>query len=131
MKRFLKVIVGVTLDDIANILMFIENNLKNFANILNMVLPYLMYFVGQEVFKSRGNFGVGGEIFIPLVFGIIIYYIRSFANKIGKGITIPVPDERFTEVDEDGEVNVRNSRLQEMILYLADLEDWLERKGLL
>ena len=131
MKRFLKVILGVTLDTIANVLIFIENNLKNFANILNMVLPYLMYFVGQAVFKSRGNFGFGGEIFIPLVFGIIIYYIRSFANKIGKGITIPVPDERFTEVDEDGEVNVRNSRLQEMILYLADLEDWLERKGLL
>jgi len=131
MKRFLKVIIDVTLDAIANVLIFIENNLKNFANILNMVLPYLMYFVGQAAFKSRGYFAVGGEIFIPLVFGIIIYYIRSFANKIGKGITIPVPDERFTEVDEDGEVNVRNSRLQEMILYLADLEDWLERKGLL
>ena len=131
MKRFLKVIIGVTLDAIEKVLIFIENNLKNFANILKIVLPYLMYFIGQSVFKSRGYFAVGGEIFIPLIFGIVIYYIRSFANKIGKGITIPVPDERFTEVDEDGEVNVQNSRLQEMILYLADLEDWLERKGLL
>ena len=57
--------------------------------------------------------------------------LRSYANKIGKGTTIPVPDKRFTEVDDYGEVSIPNNRIQELILYLADLEDWLERKGLL
>ena len=37
----------------------------------------------------------------------------------------------FTEVDDYGEVSIPNNRIQELILYLADLEDWLERKGLL
>ena len=33
--------------------------------------------------------------------------------------------------DDYGEVSIPNNRIQELILYLADLEDWLERKGLL
>ena len=74
---------------------------------------------------------VGGEIFIPLIFCILIFFIKSYANKIGKGTTIPIPNKRFTEEDDDGEVSIENRRIQELILYTADLEDWLERKWLL
>jgi len=110
---------------------FITNNLRNFAWILNFILPYLMYIIGQNVYETRGYFGVGGELFIPIIFCVITYILRSYANKIGKGTTIPVPEKRFTEVDDCGEVSIPNNRIHELILYLADLEDWLERKGLL
>lgn len=90
-----------------------------------------MYFIGQKVCADRGQVTVGSELFIPIVVCVIIYYLRSYANKIGKGTTIPVPEKRFTEVDDYGEVSIPNNRIQELILYLADLEDWLERKGLL
>lgn len=110
---------------------FIKSNLRNFANMLNFILPYLMYFIGQYVFNERGKVEIGAEIFIPLAVCIIIYFIRSYANKIGKGTTIPVPYERFTEVSDEDEVSIENNRIQELILYVADLEDWLERKGLL
>lgn len=110
---------------------FITNNLRNFAWILNFILPYLMYIIGQHVYETRGYFGVGGELFIPIIFCVITYILRSYANKIGKGTTIPVPEKRFTEVDDYGEVSIPNNRIHELILYLADLEDWLERKGLL
>lgn len=110
---------------------FIESNLRNFASILNILLPYGMYFVGQCVFKERGEFGVGAEILIPLVVCFITCLIKSYANKIGKGITVPIPSKRFTEVSDDGEVSIENERIQELILYLADFEDWLERKGLM
>lgn len=110
---------------------FITSNLRNFAWILNFILPYVMYVIGQNVCAERGKIAFGGELFIPILFCVITYYIRSYANKIGKGTTIPVPDKRFTEVDDYGEVSIPNNRIQELILYLADLEDWLERKGLL
>ena len=129
--KFLKITISIIFDVCYAIGYFIENNLNNFARLLNLVLPYLMYLIGQYVYEDRGKFAVGSEIFIPLIFCIIIYYIRSYANKIRKGTTIPVPNERFTEVDDDGEVSIENNRIQELILYLADLEDWLERKGLL
>ena len=109
---------------------FIESNLRNLATLLNVSLPYIMFFIGQYVFDYRGKITVGTEILIPIAVCFIIYIIRSYANKIGKGTTIPVPNKRFTE-EVEGEVSVENSRVQELILYLADLEDWFERKGLL
>lgn len=118
-------------DFIDSIIYFVKSHLRTFALILNLVLPFLMYAIGQYVFSVRGKFETGGEIFIPLVIYVITYFLRAYANKIGKGTTIPVPRERFTEVDDDGEVSIDNDRVQELILYLADLEDWLSRKGLL
>jgi hypothetical protein len=131
MKKFLRIILEIIVEAIKSISLFIANNLRNFANMLVLIAPYLMLFVGQAVYKERGYISAGNELFIPILFLIVIYIIKSFANKIGKGITIPVPSKRFTEVDEDGEVNIRHDRLQELILYIADLEDWLEKKGLL
>lgn len=129
--RFLQIIGEIVSEAAAAVVYFIGNNLRNFANILNIVCPYVMYLVGQYAFSSRNEFNVGGELFIPLVFAVVIYLIRQFASKIGKGTTIPVPQKRFTSEDEDGEVSVSQSRLQEMILYVANVEDWLERHGLL
>lgn len=131
MKRFLRITLAIIIDVVRAVNYFITSNLRNFAWLLNFILPYLMYLVGQNVCASRGYLAAGGELFIPIIFCAITYYLRSYANKIGKGATIPVPDKRFTEVDDEGEVSIKNSRIQELILYLADLEDWLERKGLL
>ena len=41
----------------------------------------------------------------------------------------PVPVKRFTSESRDGEVTIENSRLQEMIIYVCDVEDWLESSG--
>lgn len=131
MKRFIRILIEIIIDLFLGVKYFVENNIRNFANIIQLVLPFLMLYIGQVVAVDRGYIAFGGEIFIPIFVGFIIYLIRSFANKIGKGVTIPKPDKRFTEVDDDGEVNIRQDRIQELILYVADLEDWLERKGLL
>lgn len=131
MKRFFRIFVEVLFDAVSAVIYFVESNLRNFANVLNIVCPYVMYLIGQHVFSFRGKFNVGGELLIPLIFTVVIYLIRQFANKIGKGITVPVPQKRFTSIDDEGEVSISQSRLQELILYVADVEDWLERHGLL
>lgn len=131
MARIFNIIIEITIDTLVNVAYFVKNNLVNFANILSLILPYVMYFVGQYIASNRGGISVGWEICIPIVFVVTIYYLRSTANKLGKGITIPIPDKRFTQVDDDGEVSVEHKRVQELLLYTADLEDWLERKGLL
>lgn len=125
MSRIFQIILEVTADAFSNVAYFIKSNLMNFVTILNFILPFVMYFIG---FYSES---FGWEICIPLIAAIIIYYVKATANKLGKGITIPIPDKRFTEVDDDGEVSMEHGRVQELLLYVADLEDWLERKGLL
>lgn len=129
--RFFKIFAEIIADVFRSVLLFIVNNLRNFAWILDAALPYAMYVIGQHVMATRKELTAGSELFIPIAVMVLIYFFRSFANKLGKGMTIPVPKKRFTEIDEDGEVSIRNDRVQELILYLADLEDWMQRKGLL
>lgn len=131
MRKFFCILRDIIADATAALVYFVKSNLMNFANILSIICAYVMYFLGQRVVEFRGKFGVGGEIFIPLAFAVLIYIIRQFANKVGKGVTIPVPQKRFTSTDEDDEVSIEQNRLQELILYIADVEDWLERHGLL
>lgn len=107
----------------------VQINMRYAAVLFDIALPYIMYAAGQELAVMRGGVHIGGEIFLPVLCLALIYYLKEFANKTGKGNTIPIPDRRFTDVDEDGEASVENKRIQEMILYLADLEDWMERKG--
>ena len=109
---------------------FIRNNLVTFANIITIIIPYVMFVAGQQVAGGKG-LTLSWELVIPLMGLLAIYILKSIANKIGKGITIPIPNKRFTEVDDDGEVSVEVNRTQELLLYIADLEDWLERKGLM
>ena len=131
MKKILRIILEITVEALCNVGYFVKSNLRNFAIILNTVLPYIMYFIGQKAAINRNGIGIGTEIFIPIVFVVFIFYLKSTANKLRKGSTIPLPDKRFTKVEDDGEVTIENKRIQELILYLADLEDWLERKGML
>ena len=126
-----KILWEITCETICSFTYFIKNNLVTFANLLNLLAPYMMYFIGQYAALGRHDIGVGGEIFTPLIFLVIIFYLKSTANKLGKGITIPLPDKRFTMVDDDGEVSIEHRRIQELLLYMADLEDWMERKGVL
>lgn len=129
---FIRITVDILYEVYYEILDVIGGNLRNVALILRTGLPYLMWYIGADLYRQRGEFAVGGEIFIPLIVFIITYYIRQYANRLGKGERIPVPEKRFTEPgEEDGEYTVETKRMEEMIIYMSNLEDWLQRKGLL
>lgn len=132
MKRSIwMILIDIIVDVFFSVKYFVKTNLRVFAIVLNLILPYVMYFIGQFVYKKFDCLHIGWYILIPIGFTIVIYLLKSIANKVGKGVTIPAPNERFTKVDDDGEVTVEVNRTPELLLYMADLEDWLERKGLL
>lgn len=132
MRRAGKMLWMVTQDIISEVVYFFAVNMRYFASLISTAAPYLMYFIGQNVVLERGHFAVGGEIFFPILIAVAVYYLRQIANRSGKGNSMPVPEKRFTEVDEStGEVTILTSRTEEMLLYMADLEDWLERRRIL
>ena len=126
MRAIAKHLLEITYSAGRDIAYFLKFNLRYFVTWLNMLLPYSMYYIGKA--QPENDLVV---LWIPVTALIVLHYIREFANRNNVGNAIPVPQKRFTQVDEDGEVTIENRRLQELILYLADLEDWLHRKGLL
>ena len=123
--KFIRITKEILIDAYYTIIYVAEKNINNLSNILLFCLPYIMYFLG------KGKIEINKYMIIPVVMFLVIMFLKTYANKIGKGSTIPIPERRFTEVDEDGEVSVEVSRTQELLLWTADVEDWLHRKGLL
>lgn len=133
-EKFIKLceILGVIAIEMFNtFLYYLSISIYPISRLLIILLPYLMVYITIENYKVRGEFVVGIEYLYPVFILLVSYILKSFANKIGKGETPPVPKERFTIEDGEGEVSCEYSRLQEMLLFVNDYEKWLERKGLL
>lgn len=127
----MQMLLSIIKEAIGAVVYWLHNNLRNIANVLGVVCPYATGWSIIRAYQDRGYLGFGGEWFVPLAFWVVMYLLRTIANKTGKGITIPRPTKRFTEVSEDGEITVPTTRIEELLVYLCDLEDWLERKGLM
>ena len=135
--KSISVIWSLFVELIRSIKTFIYNNMGVFADILSLwIMPYFMLYLGGKLTISRGGIYIGSELFLPILINLISYVMNGYLSKT-KSTSIPVPNERFTIVfnDEDlelgEEVVVKKGRLNEMIIYVAQLEDWLEKKGLL
>lgn len=81
---------------------------------------------------------VGVQWYVMLVFSALLYVITKYLSELSyklNNIThrgIPVPEKRFTSISsEDGTVNLDEVDAEQAILYLCEVEDYLEMKGLL
>ena len=129
--EYLKVAISVFADMFSGIVNGILNSLRKVISLTYLIFFYLCMFVGEYVYSLRGEYEIGGELFLPILLFVIVTFIKMFANKIGKGIDVPVPRKRFTQIFDNGEVTVEKDRVEEMVVYLSDLEDWLEYKHLM
>lgn len=108
--------------------LFANNSIYTIEKMV-VLLPKLLKFVIPFVALMLGLYNVDIRVSIPVIILCMISseLMQTYANNVGKGINIPVPEKRFTEVDEYGEVSIESERLEELLLYMSDLEDWLER----
>lgn len=125
MKSFIKLcnmlgIIGIEM--LQDLFRVIKNSIPIFSIILKASIPYMMYYFGK--YESNKMYW----LFLPMVVWFVTIVLDRISDKTGKGKEIPIPTERFTEEDEDGEVSIEQSRLQEMILYVNDVENYLQRK---
>jgi len=100
---------------------------KYICKSLRFVTPYLIL-----LYLYRYGFTKNAIVVvtcIPLIVWVTTSVIDIYLNIKGYGSKFPVPDERFTENAGDGEIRVRNDRIQEMILYVYKVENWLIDKG--
>lgn len=129
MKNIFRAFGEIMVELFWNINYFIESNLYNFGMLIEVGTPYIMWYIGISLYQERGYFGVGGELFLPLVLMIAANTLKKAANRKGKGNKLPVYKKRFTVEDEWGEVSIREQDIPEIILYLNDLENYIEKRG--
>lgn len=65
-----------------------------------------------------------------IVYMFTLWVLKRIVEETGGATnSVPVPQERFTKQELDGGYSIEKDRLQEMILYVADVEEYLERTG--
>lgn len=121
-KNFFKMVFDIVKECVSEIIYFIKFIFPYVIKLIKFILPFITYYIGYVGYKQFNNI-----IYILLVVDFILF----FCDGVKKRVTpsgIPVPTTRFTEINGE-EINVQNSRLQEMILYMAELEEYFSRKG--
>lgn len=115
------IIVGIIKDTVQSFTLWVHNHINQIAEAINMLYPYLVAYLVAD--NLRLNVGW----FLPPLFWFIIYILKTYAKRTGKGLSVPKPVKRFTEVSDDGEITIPTTRIEELILYMCDLEDWFEK----
>ena len=108
---------------------FISINIKYLIKLIDISIPYIYAYISILLYRDRNSFIIGYEILIPIIAYIILSILNNFLNKINKGYDIPLPRERFTTLNDNGNLSVDNSSINDIILYLYDLEEYLKSKG--
>ena len=108
---------------------FISINIKYLIKLIDISIPYIYAYISILLYRERNNIIIGYEVLIPIIAYIILSILNNFLNKINKGYDIPLPRERFTTLNDNGNVSVDNSSINDIILYLYDLEEYLKSKG--
>lgn len=108
---------------------FISINIKYLIKLIDISIPYIYTYISILLYRDRNRLIIGYEVLIPIIAYIILSVLNNFLNKINKGYDIPLPRERFTTLNDNGNVSVDNSSINDIILYLYDLEEYLKSKG--
>lgn len=108
---------------------FMRRNCDTFASVMVAVTPFLFLWLGIDGMTKRGYFAWGGEWFLGLFWVLTIWALRSYARHTNRSAYMPIPIQRFTRLDTDGSYSIAQDRLYELIIFVADYEDWLERQG--
>lgn len=101
-----------------------KEELGKIAVIIQIMLPAVFCFAGLQWYAV---------LILCALLWIMTKYISELSYKLNnitqKGI--PVPEKRYTKVGEDGEISLEEVDAEEAILYLCEIEDYLEMKGLI
>lgn len=108
----------------------LKTNLYVFGKLIELSAPYIMWYITIMNYKQRGHFTVGGEIFLPVVILFTSSVLKKISNNSRNGYEIPVAKKRFTINEDFGEITINEEDLQEVILYLYDVENYIEKRGL-
>ena len=108
---------------------FFKRNMDAIANIVLALCPFAFFMLGQYTYADRGYYAVGGEVVLYIAVPAVAFFVKAMAREQWKPLYIPVPAKRFTHYEGDGEYTMEQARISELVLYMAELEDWFEDEG--
>ena len=104
---------------------YVKHGIKFFSKMMFIVCPFLslLSYIAYE--------SVGISVAVSIAFIIIGYILEAMCFVLNEGKDFPVPYRRFTIEDEYDGISVKKDDINDMISYVCDVENFLEREGLM
>ena len=122
-KRVIDILLSTLLELLLDIKYGFIESLDKIAIVIQVLIPVIL---------SRMDCGIVIILIISILFTLSVRYIKEVSYKINNVTErgFPVPSKRYTNVDENGFIGVEEDLMQEAILYLFEIEEYIKRKGL-
>lgn len=100
----------------------IIEELDKIAIVIQILIPIVI---------ARTDLSTPKMLLVSCVLVVLVKYIKEVGYKLNHVTErgFPIPTHRYTEVDENGFIGIKETETQEAILYLHDVEDYLKSKG--
>ena len=100
----------------------IIEELDKIAIVIQILIPIVIARMDLSTLKM---------LLVSCVLVVLVRYIKEVGYKLNHVTErgFPIPTQRYTEVDENGFIGIKETETQEAILYLHDVEEYLKSKG--
>lgn len=100
----------------------IIEELDKIAIVIQILIPIVI---------AKMDLSTSEMLLVSLGLVVLVKYIKEVGYKLNHVTErgFPIPTQRYTEVDENGFIGIKETETQEAILYLHDVEDYLKSKG--
>lgn len=123
MKSVIKAVVQSFFEVCCTALKVFKRELETLAVVIQILIPIAV---------ATNTNDIAEMIACSVILNIIVWYIKLVARKLNKRTTegVPIMQERLI-VEEDGISGIRSGRTQDAILYLQEVQEYFEMKGML
>lgn len=122
MKKLIEMFIIIIKEMLYEGRYFLVSNMMMIVRAVDVAIP----FIGVWVFL---RYGVVAFVSICLALKFLVHVIKRIAVLSNHSNDIPIMNKRFTQDVGNGEVTIKNSELEEVIMYLYDIEEYLSRTG--
>lgn len=113
----------------AEVVTFLKVNLHFLPGLMRVVLAYVWMWLVFRTQNASEVLQVGIVLGGPVLMALVGKFAATWVDSLGQGDSIPVARKRFTSYSRSG-VTIKKEDSHEIVAYLFELENYIDRKGL-
>lgn len=121
-EKIMVILIQTLLELLISLKYAIIEEIDKIAIIIQMLIPVLI---------AKTNLDFVRMIILSCIITLIVKYIKEVGYKLNNTNErgIPISRKRFTKRDGNGLIGINEEDMQEAILYLCDIEDYMRSRG--
>ena len=103
------------------------HNVMLLVTLVDMLVPLIALLIYMY---AEGPLDLLASLVVCFLIQLGVSVSRHFYMWQNERQNVPMPSKRFTRDEGNGEVTIEYARLQELILFMYEYENWLEEQGM-